>query len=607
MALSDKASLAIRYRIVPIDPHAHLYEVTLRVAAPDPSGQRFSLPAWIPGSYLIRDFARQIVAIEAHCRGKSVRLEKLDKHTWHATPCHGAIELRYRVYAWDLSVRGAHLDASHGFFNGAGVFLRVHGQDGEPCALRIDPPTGAAAATWRVATTLARDGAAEFGFGDYRAQDYDELIDHPVEMGAFALASFEAGGVRHDIAITGRHDTDLKRLGADLRAVCATQARFFEPRTRKAPMARYLFLVHAVGDGYGGLEHRSSTALICARNDLPHAKMKGVPPGYRKFLGLASHEYFHSWNVKRIKPQAFAPYELARESHTRLLWIFEGFTSYYDDLLLLRSGVLGVEDYFLALGETIANVLRAPGRGLQSVAEASFDAWSRHYRQDENSPNATVSYYTKGALVALALDLTIRRRTNGERSLDDVMRRLWRRFGRDFEVRGSGLSEEEFPSELAAATGLDLGRQIRAWTRGTAELPLARLLKAAGVGLVAKPDTKSGARLGARLITRAGGLEIATAYSAGPAERAGLAGGDTIVAVAGLRVDEPALRQLIERCPDGQAVRVHAFRGDELIERDVVVAKAPSSEVTLGLDPDAGAVARRVRDGWLATPRRVRR
>ncbi len=600
---SAKSTPAIRYRIVPIEPQAHLFEVTLRIAAPDPAGQVVSLPAWIPGSYLIRDFARHVVAIAASGNGRHVALEKLDKHTWRAAPCRHALEVRYRVYAWDLSVRGAHLDNTHGFFNGTSVFLRVHGQDDQPCRVRISRPAGVRYRGWRVATSLPGAGAPEFGFGDYQAQDYDELIDHPVEMGDFTLSSFDAGGIRHDIAVTGRHDADLKRLGADLRAICATQTRFFEPRSRHAPMSRYLFLVTAVGEGYGGLEHRASTALLCARNDLPHAGMKGVPASYRKLLGLASHEYFHSWNVKRIKPQVFAPYDLDKENYTRMLWVFEGFTSYYDDLMLLRSGVIALEDYLSVLGETIGNVLRAPGRKLQSVAESSFDAWSRYYRQDENSPNAIVSYYTKGALVALALDLTIRQRSAGKHSLDDVMRGNWRRYGRDFARDLAGLEEGGFPAEVAAATGLDLRRQIRAWTEGTGDLPLARLLAGAGVKLALSSATKGGARLGARLVSRPGGLEIATAYSAGPAESAGLAGGDLIIAANGLRLDLTTLQTMLDRRRDGESLRLHAFRRDELIEAEVVLAAPPPSEVKLIVDDRAGAPAKRLRGSWLGTPR----
>ncbi len=595
------ASAPIRYRIRPADPAAHLFEVTLTVDAPDPQGQRFALPAWIPGSYMIREFARHIGRVEARSAGRRVRIGKTGKHDWQAARCRGPLELSYRVYAWDLSVRAAHLDESHGFFNGTSVFLRVIGQETEPCLLEIEAPQGEAFDGWKVATTLARAGARLHGFGGYRAANYDELVDHPVEMGRFALGRFEAAGVPHEVAITGVHDTDFTRLNRDLAAICEAQIRLFEPRSRKAPFDRYLFMTTAVGDGYGGLEHRASTALLCSRRDLPWPGMKGLPDGYRNFLGLASHEYFHSWNVKRIKPRAFAPYDLDRENHTRLLWVFEGFTSYYDDLMLVRAGVIGVDDYLKALSGTISQVLRGPGRLEQSVAESSFDAWIKYYRQDENSPNAIVSYYAKGALVALCLDLTIRARTGGRRSLDDLMRLMWRRYGRDFERDGQGVGEDELPALLEEATGTDLSREIGAWTEGTGELPLAPLLQAMGVTLTLKRPGGDTPWIGARLQTRGGELTIATAYRDGPAQRAGLSAGDVIIAADGLRVDEPGLKALLARRRAGQALRVHAFRRDELIERELTLAEAPASEASLQLAPKAGASVQRLRAGWLGS------
>lgn len=295
-------TIPVRYRIRPANPAAHRFDVECTVAASDPAGQRFSLPAWIPGSYLIRDFARHIVAIRAETGGKDVPLVKLDKHTWQAAALKPGTPLTVtcEVHAWDLSVRGAHLDETHAFFNGTSVFLRVVGQEEAPCLVDIQPPAGRTYRDWRVATALApahgeTGAAAEHAFGLYRAANYDELIDHPVEMGTFTLARFTAAGVPHDIAISGRHDADLQRI-------CAWQiALFGEP----APMPHYTFLVSAVGDGYGGLEHRASTALLCSRNDLPYAGMKGISESYRNFLGLCCHEYFHTWNVKRIKPAAF--------------------------------------------------------------------------------------------------------------------------------------------------------------------------------------------------------------------------------------------------------------------------------------------------------------
>ncbi|HRO58962.1 MAG TPA: PDZ domain-containing protein [Burkholderiaceae bacterium] len=603
----SKGGEAIEYEIVPVDPHAHLFEITLTIETPDPAGQNLALPTWIPGSYLVREFARNIVRIEASSAGKPLALTKIDKHSWRMAPCDGPATVRYRVYAWDLSVRGAHLDATHGFFNGTSVFLQVLGQEREACGVQILAPAAEFGRDWRVATALPEHGASRWGFGRYRAADYDELIDHPVEMGRFATASFEAGGATHDIAITGRHDADLDRLCADLARICETQIALFEPESRRAPVERYLFLVMAVGDGYGGLEHRASTALICRRNDLPYTGMEGVPDGYRGFLGLASHEYFHTWHVKRIKPAVFADYDMARENYTRLLWIFEGFTSYYDDLTLPRAGVLDEAGYLKALGNTISSVMRGPGRFEQSVAESSFDAWVKYYRQDENAANAIVSYYAKGALVALSLDLTIRARSRGKHSLDDVMRLAWQRYGRDFYARppGSrgGLPEDGFPGLLAEATGLRLDAEIRDWTEGTADLPLAQLFEAFGLELKFEGADHAGARLAAKLRARDGSLEIAQIVNGGPAHAAGLAAGDTVVAIDGLRVaDENALKALLERRGPDALLKLHAFRRDELFDTMLRLAPVQPTEARLAVAKQESAAQRKLRASWLRVP-----
>lgn len=596
------------YRITPSDPHAHLFTVAMTIAAPAPDGQRLALPAWIPGSYMIREFARHVVALAARDARGPLRVDKLDKHTWRVAPASGPIVVEYTVYAWDLSVRAAHLDATHGFLNATSVCLRVVGQESRPCTVELEPPPASVARGWKVATTLPEAGAKRGGFGRYRAADYDALADHPVEMGTFELARFEAGGAEHEIAVTGRTDVDLERLVRDLAPVCAAQSALFEPRTKRAPFERYLFLTTAVGDGYGGLEHRDSTALLCGRNDLPWRGMAAAGDGYRTFLGLASHEYFHAWHVKRIKPAAFVPHDFDREAYTRLLWIFEGFTSYYDDLMLVRAGTIPRADYLKALARTISLVQRAPGRTVQSVADSSFDAWIKYYRQDENSPNAIVSYYAKGSLVALAIDLAVRARTQGRASLDDAMRLMWRRYGRDFYAPGggpgaaqSGLREDGFPVLLREATGVSLGAQLARWVDGTEELPLARLLAPLGIALTFAP-ADAAPSLGVRTTTKGGELAIATAYTGGAAQRAGLSAGDVLVAVDGLRVDEKSLKALLSRRRAGDAVEVHAFRRDELLRVAATLDAPPRSEATLR----AGTAENALRRGWLAERRATR-
>lgn len=586
---TPKKPAAIQYAIVPKDLGGHLFDVTVTVAAPSPEGQVFALPAWIPGSYMIREFSRNIVQIRAESNGKPVALTKLDKHSWQAAPVAGALSVQYEVYAWDLSVRAAHLDQTHGFFNGTSVYLRVLGQEQTPHEVDIQCPLDAAAKTWRVATSLPELGAKRYGFGTYVACDYDELIDHPVEMGDFALATFKAHGIVHDIVVSGRvPNLDMARLQADLKAICETQIAFFEPRSRRAPMERYVFLTLAVGDGYGGLEHRASTALICARADLPSTtapKVADIGEGYLKFLGLCSHEYFHTWNVKRIKPAAFAPYDLQNETYTALLWLFEGFTSYYDDLMLVRSGIIGEAAYLKLLGKAVSGVLRGSGRTKQSVADSSFDAWGKYYRQDENAPNAIVSYYGKGSLIALAFDLTIRTKTEGKKSLDDVMLALWQRYGRDFfQGVGRGVTDAEVEALFDEISGLKLKPLFDKYVRGTADLPLARLYAPFGVKLEdVRKNAKPAFDVG---IGRDGGdCKLTQVHEGGAAHRAGLSAGDILVAVEGLRVSgNPAnLDALLSRYKVGDTVGVHAFRRDELMTFSVQLQgdRVPDVKLTL--------------------------
>ncbi|MFC5476456.1 M61 family metallopeptidase [Paraherbaspirillum soli] len=600
------ARASLSYSIIAADPAAHLFAVTLTVAEPAAVGQIVALPAWIPGSYMMREFARNIVQIRAESNGRKIALKKIDKHSWQAAPCDGPLTLHYQVYAWDLSVRAAHLDQTHGFFNGTSVFLRVVGQENAPHEVDIQRPQGDAYEGWRIATALPTLKAKRGAFGTYVAANYDELIDHPVEMGTFQLASFKAHGVPHEIAITGNvPNLDLPRLSADLKKICETQIAFFEPAgskfAKRAPMQRYVFLTLAVGDGYGGLEHRASTALICARADLPVKGQPEMSDGYRTFLGLCSHEYFHTWNVKRIKPATFAPYDLQVENYTPLLWLFEGFTSYYDDLMLLRSGLIDQAAYFKLVEKTINGVLLGSGRHKQSVAESSFDAWVKYYRQDENSPNAIVSYYTKGSLVALALDLTIRAETKGRKSLDDVMRALWQKYGRDFYAdnaqSGRGVTEAAVEALFDAVTGLKLKRFFDRYVRATDDLPLAKLL--APTGIVLNDRRKAGKpALGARTATSGNDCKLANVYEGGAAHRAGLSAGDVLVALDGIRVTNN-LESVLARYRVGDSVAVHAFRRDELMTFSVKLLADTAPQLGFNAE-EKPAAAVTMRAAWLA-------
>lgn len=599
-------TISVRYRLVPIRPEAHLFEVTITVDNPDPSGQSFCLPVWIPGSYLVREFAKNIVSIGAHeSSGREVPLLKLDKHTWRANPVKGPLAVSYLVYAWDLSVRGAHLDTTHGFFNGTSVFLGVNGQEKASHTIEIVRPAGAAYARWCVATSLHPLKTTSHGFGSYQVHNYDELVDCPVEMGTFKLANFNALGTPHTIAFTGHiPHLDIKRVCADLKRICEAQITLFEPNSKRAPFENYLFLVNAVGEGYGGLEHRASTTLLCSRKSLPVMGASEASEAYYEFLGLVSHEYFHSWNVKRIKPAAFAPYDLSRENYTSLLWIFEGFTSYYDDLMLVRTGLISAERYLKGIARTISEVLRGNGRTRQSAAQSSFDAWIKYYRPDENASNAVVSYYKKGALIALALDLTIRLESRHRRSLDDVMRAMWERFGRDFYTqKAHGLSEDGFSELVEAATGVNVERWVTQWAYGTSELPLEDLLRPFGIRFSlhtgredAPLSRQTSPTLGIRIRENERACEIVVVYDDGPAQNAGLSAGDSLVALDGLRITAENLPILLERYASGQVVRVTAFRRDELMHFTVKLALEPPIQCRLAIQ----GKGKKRRQAWLS-------
>jgi predicted metalloprotease with PDZ domain len=599
-------SNAHRYSIRPLNAAAHLFEVRLTVANPDSEGQVFAMPAWIPGSYMIRDYARHVVAICAEADGVGLSLKKLDKSRWRTAPTERAVTLILEIYAHDESVRGAHLDMTHAYFNGPCVFPAVVGQEDVECKIDIVATELPEAKNWRVATSMNRAGAEPYGFGNYVAKDYAELIDHPVEIGNLSIGEFQVEGVPHMIAIRGNTKADMARLCHDLQTLCSFHMKMLGT---PSDLDRYVFLLYAPGSGYGGLEHRWSSSLVADRDSLPIRGDEGISPEYRTFLGLVSHEYFHLWNVKRMKPSVFTPYDLSQESHTELLWVFEGVTSYYDDLALVRSGLILASDYLELLGQTVTRVIRGQGRRSQSVAESSFDAWTKFYKQDANAGNAIVSYYTKGSMIALALDLKLRTETDGRISLDDVMRVCWERWGET----GEGMPERGLEEVSSEVSGLDLGDFFDAAVRGTGELALEQLLHEHGVdyclrkakgrkdkgGDEVDADKLPAVWLGANLAVRAGKAVFANLSNGGPAECAGVSPGDELVALDGIRADVSGSDTRIRRYRPGDKSELTVFRGDELLTLKLRWAEAPADTCFLQEDSDASSTAAERRDNWL--------
>ena len=577
----------IHYRVEIADLHAHLFRVTLTVAKPLPQ-QRFSLPVWIPGSYMVREFSGQLQQLQARQGRPEVALTQLDKCTWQADAKPSRpLTLSWEVYANDPSVRTAMLGHERGFFNATSLCLRVEGQESVPHRLEIPAPKSLKAFKgWTLATGLTPLEVDAQGFGVYLASGYDELADCPVTLGVLWSGSFKAGGVSHRLVVSGAAPTfDSEKLLADTQKICETQIRFWHG-TKKPPFKHYVFMLHVVADGYGGLEHRNSTALICNRRDLPVRGEAKVSEGYTTLRGLISHEYFHTWNVKRLRPVEFARYDYTQENYTRLLWFFEGFTSYYDDLLLRRAGLLDNAGYLKLLNKTINQVMQTPGRALQSVAQASFDAWVKYYRQHENTPNATVSYYTKGALVALCLDLSLRQ--GGQASLDQVMRALWHR------CEAGPMSEQDLAEELQAACGRSMAPELAAWVHGVGELPLKSLLQEHGVAVMDDP-AQLAQRLGLRCSETAG-VVVKTVLHGGAAHAAGLAAGDEWLGVEleggrGWRLQK--LEDLKLYCLPGQTVTALVARDQQLLRLPLhMPAEGTTWRLAMG---DAAAVER-----WLA-------
>jgi predicted metalloprotease with PDZ domain len=562
------------YRIELADLAAHRYRVTLTL--PNPAAEQdFSLPVWIPGSYLVREFAKHLSGLDARQGSRTLSVRQLDKASWRVQ-CQGraALVLSYDVYAFDASVRTAWLDSQRAFFNASSLCLRAHGREREMHRIELKRiPKG-----WRVATEMAVAGDG------YEAADYDELLDHPFEIGAHWQGEFMAAGVPHRIVVAGAWPGfDGERLLADVRRICEAQIGFWGD----APFHRYSFLLWAVDDGHGGLEHRASTALICARRELPTAAESAVPgDNYTRLLGLFSHEYFHAWNVKRLRPAEFARMDYQRENYTRLLWFFEGFTSYYDELMLLRTGLVDAPRYLKLLAASVNGVLAAPGRRVQPLSSASFEAWTKYYRPDENSPNATSNYYAQGALVALCLDLSLRACKS---SLDALMTRLWTSSG------GGPVDEGDILAAVRALGGDDVARQLQAWVHGTDELPLRELLEATGVAWRDEGRQSVAQRLGLRAREAAlTGIQVSHVLSGGAAEAGGLNARDEILGCNGWRLRrlDDALGLL---AAGEKRLRLLVSRDQRLVELDVDLPPARPAAVALALADGAQAARRR----WL--------
>ncbi len=546
----------LSYRLRIVDLAARHLEVALTLEAPLPEKVRLWMPAWVPGSYLIREYAGHVIRLEAFGDDQPVATVKCDKLSWEID-CGSVSSLRvvYRLYAPERSVRTNDINENHAFINPAGTFVAIEGFEDQPHRVSVETPEG-----WTAHCALSRDDS-----GAFLADDYDMLVDSPMELGPQAAHRFKAGGVDHELVIDGGGNFDLPRMLKDFAAIIEEEASLFGGLPPE--MKRYLFILLLTEDGMGGLEHSFSSALAWPRT--------GFRPEieYHRFLTLVAHEYFHIWNVKRIRPEVLLRYQYTREVYTRLLWAFEGVTNYYDELFPLRAGVYPISRYLEFTADNIRGEWTRPGDRVQSISDSSFDTWIKLYRNSPDGTNSQSNYYQRGMLVAMLLDLEIRRRTSDEKSLDDVLRYLWT----EFYPNGKGVPEGGYGEVIRSATGVEVDELLRRWVDGTEKLEYDEALAYVGLRIRKKPrkeDEPTPAWLGATTARKDGRWVLTNVIVDGSAHRGGLMTGDEIVALNGLKPLDDFDKQL-KLFRDGETVSWAVYREGRLVQGELTFLPDP--------------------------------
>lgn len=593
----------IRYDISPLDPEAHLFIVGITIDNPTPEEQFLRLPSWISGSYLIRDFAANIQAEQAFLGETPVPVEKVDKSTWRVSTVGRKdgeeLFFYYQVWAFDASVRGCYLDNCRGFFNPGAALMQVLGGDEGPLFVNLTPPVDEmhhGAEGWKVACGLKRSAATEpFGWGLYVAADYEELCDCPIELSDFTTLTFKTGGTTHRIVINEEPvNFDAEKLTHDVKRIAETVIGFFEPKKGRCPAGdEYTFLLNVTASAAGGLEHRNSTALAAPRRWMPCTHDEKRTDNYVQLLTLFAHEYFHTWLVKRIKPAAFVGADFSSETYTSLLWLFEGFTSYYESLIVRRAGLIDNDQFAVLLSKNLKAVLESPAHTAQSLSQASFDAWIKFYKPTANTVNAHVSYYRQGALAAWVLDAEIRRKTKSDKSLDDVLRLMWE----DFKDAGSdycGITSEDVPEIISRACGLDLTDLTGELTQTAMPVDYAKYFKPLGVTLEESETSPERKYLGIEGSGSDAGFTVRSVYDKETAQWIGIAPGDVIIALDGVRVRGGNLAELLSRYGEGDEILIHAFRDEALLAWAVLLGKPASFRTKAVIKPS------KLGKAWLA-------
>ncbi|MBF2009086.1 MAG: M61 family metallopeptidase [Chlorogloeopsis fritschii C42_A2020_084] len=574
--LQEKVPL-IHYQVAMSQPETHLFEVTLRLGGYCASTLDLKMPVWTPGSYLVREYAKHLQDFAAFANKKPLTWRKISKNHWQVeTGDVSEVTVKYRIFANELTVRTNHLDSTHGYFNGAALFFRLPGFDRQPIYVTIVPPRP----EWQVTTALP---AVPEQANTFFASDFDTLVDSPFEIGSHQLYHFDVLGKPHELAIWGRGNFRAQQMIADIKKIVEVEARMFGG----LPYERYVFVLHLFAQAYGGLEHKNSCSLIYQRFGFRDREK------YDRFIQLVAHEFFHLWNVKRIRPQELEVFDYDQENYTSCLWFCEGTTSYYDLLIPLRAGIYDVKSFLNNWSKEVTRYLTTPGRKVQALSESSFDAWIKLYRQDSNSGNSQMSYYLKGEMVSLLLDLLIRSLHDNQRSLDDVMLKMWHKFGRD-EI---GYTSQQLQQVIESVAGIDLSDFFKRYIDTTEELPFNQYLEPFGLQIVA--ETEQEPYLGIRASSEHGRELIKFVEAGSPAQLAGIDPGDELLAIDGVKVSATHLSDRLKDYQPNDTISVAVFHHEELRIYPVTLAFPRASKYLVQPVDNPSEIQKQNFSGWL--------
>jgi predicted metalloprotease with PDZ domain len=570
----------IKYSLTFPEAQAHYVHVTMEVDGFKGGDLLVKMPVWAPGSYLVREFSKSVEQVSAKGEGQSLRVEKVTKNTWRIKAGKNKkVFVSYAVYANELSVRTSYVDEEHAYLNGTSIFMFVPGLEKVRHRVVVSPRD-----SWKKISVALDRYKTDYSW-DVVAPDYDELVDAPFEIGNHVVFEFTAAGVRHEVAMFGEGNYNIERLKKDMTTVVEKSTAVFGEH----PCKYYLFIVHNLTSGGGGLEHKNSTTLQTNRWSY------GSESSYSGFMSLVAHEYFHLWNVKRLRPQPLGPFNYDEENYTSMLWIAEGFTAYYDDLLAKRCGFYSENEYLKTLAGNISYVDNIRGGPYQSLAESSFDAWIKYYRPNENSGNSSVSYYTKGGVMGAMLDLQIRKATANKKSLDDVFREMYLLYAKKLD---RGYTEAEFIAVVNKISGKDFTAFFNDYVNGVKSVPFASILQESGLVLNDLNKKQPAMWIGVTAAASGGKLSVSAIERGSPAWLAGVNTGDEILALDEYRVNDD-LSKLLAMKSKGDKVTLLVSRNGFVKSFTMEVLPAPHVKYELSLAPSATDDQKAMFNDWL--------